>query len=214
MRIEPLGETAYILRDLEVDPHILARSIELSGVLGIEEIVPSMDTVGLYVNPDLFDIQNLSTLKLASPGRGRNFNVPVIFDGPDLYEVSQIIGSEPEFLVKVFCDAVYTVVAIGFLPGFPYLKGLPDILKDIPRRAEPRILVPEGSVGIAVGQAGIYPQTSPGGWNLLGVTPLKIADKEKQFFPLNPGDTLKFVEVEKGEREALHNKTILDYAND
>jgi len=214
VRIEPLGETAYILRDLEVEPHILARSIELSGVAGIEEIVPSMETVGLYVNPDLFDPQSLTGLKLASPGRGKHFTIPVIFDGPDLFEVSQLIGSEPEFLVKAFCDAIYTVVAIGFLPGFPYLRGLPDNLKDIPRRAEPRILVTEGSVGIAAGQAGIYPQSSPGGWNLLGSTPLKIADKSKMFFPLNPGDTLKFLEVEKAQREALHNKTILDYAND
>lgn len=214
MRIEPLGETAYILRDLEIEPHILARSIELSGVIGVEEIVPSMETVGLYVNPDLFDVQSLNSLKLISPGRGRNFTIPVIFDGPDLFEVSQIIGSEPEFVVKTFCDAVYTVVAIGFLPGFPYLKGLPEILSEIPRRSEPRISVAAGSVGIAAGQAGIYPQSSPGGWNLLGSTPLKIAEKDKHFFPLNPGDTLKFVEVEKAEREALHNKTILDYAND
>ena len=214
MRIEALGETAYILRDLEVEPYILARSIELSGVPGIEEIVPSMATVGLYVNPDLFDLAGLTNLKLAMPGRGKTFTIPAIFDGPDLHEVSKLIGCEPEFLIKAFCEATYTVVAIGFLPGFPYLKGLPEVLKSVPRRDEPRIQVAEGSIGIAAGQAGIYPQVSPGGWNLLGTTPLKIADKAKNFFPLSPGDTIKFTEVEKGQRDALQNKSILDYAHD
>lgn len=214
MRIEPLGETAYILRNLEVEPHILAKSIELAGLPGVEEIVPSMETVGLYVNPDIFNPERLADVKLVSAGRGKNFTIPVVFDGPDLHEVSKIVGVEPEFLVKIFCDQVYTIVAIGFLPGFPYLKGLPEALMSIPRRGEPRISVAAGSVGIAAGQAGIYPQESPGGWNLLGETPLKIADPSKVFFPLNPGDSIKFVEVEKAQREALHNKTILDYAND
>ncbi len=214
MRIEPLGETAYILRDLEVEPHILARSIELSGVPGIEEIVPSMDTVGLYVNPDLFEAEKLSSLKLAPPGRGRTFTIPVVFDGPDLHEISRLVKIEPDFLVRAFCDQTYTVVAIGFLPGFPYLRGLPEPLLEVPRRAEPRISVAAGSVGFAAGQAGIYPQSSPGGWNLLGETPLIIADREKNFFPLNPGDTIKFAEIQKNQREVLSNKTLLDYAHD
>ncbi|MBI1335295.1 MAG: carboxyltransferase domain-containing protein [Armatimonadetes bacterium] len=213
MRIEPLGETAFILRNLEVEPHVLARSIELAGVPGVDEIVPSMETVGLYVDPDVFDPEKLMSLKLVNPGRGRNFLVPVFFDGPDLAEIAQILQVEPEFLIKIFCDQTYTIVAIGFQPGFPYMKGLPESMLNIPRRSEPRISVSAGSVGIAAGQAGIYPQDSPGGWNLLGTTPLQIADKTTQFFPLSPCDTVKFVEIDKAERESLQNKTILDYAH-
>ncbi len=173
-----------------------------------------METIGLYVNPDLFDPERLASVKLAPPGRGANYQVPVFFDGPDLHEVSKVVGAEPEFVVKIFCDQLYTIVAIGFLPGFPYMKGLPQELMAIPRRGEPRIKVEAGSIGIAAGQAGIYPQESPGGWNLIGVTPLKIADRAKNFFPLNPGDTINFVEVQKPQFEALKHKTLLDYAND
>lgn len=214
MRIEPLGETAFILRDFGVEPHILARSIELASIPGVEEIVPSMETVGIYVNPDVFDRETLTDLKLVTATRGRAFTVPVTFNGPDLAEISQIIGAEPEFTVKAFCSQIYTVVAIGFLPGFPYLSGLPEQLKVLNRRDEPRIRVPAGSIGIAAGQAGIYPQQSPGGWNLIGETPLKIADATKSFFPLNPGDTVRFIEIERGHWEKHRNKTILDYAND
>ena len=214
MRIEPLGETAYILRDFEVEPHVLARSIELARIPGIEEIVPSMTTVGIYVNSDIFDPASIANLKLTATVRGRTFTVPVVFDGPDLFEVSQIIGAEPEFMIKAFCGEIYTVVAIGFLPGFPYLTGLPEQLKVLQRRDEPRIQVPAGSIGIAAGQTGIYPQQSPGGWNLLGMTPLQIADAKKSFFPLNPGDTIRFLEIEKVSLERYRDKTILDYAND
>ena len=214
MRIEPLGETAYVLRDLEADPYVVARSIELASIPGIEEIVPSMTTVGVYVNPDIFDPTSISNLKLVSVVRGRSYTVPVVFDGPDLFEVSHIVGAEPEFMVKAFCGEIYTVVAIGFLPGFPYLTGLPEQLKTIGRRDEPRIQVPMGSIGIASGQAGIYPKQSPGGWNLIGATPLRIADASKSFFPLNPGDMIRFVEIEKGHLDKYRDKTILDYAND
>lgn len=214
MRIDPLGETAFILRDLEVEPYIVARSIELATIPGIEEIVPSMDTVGIYVNPDIFDPESLKSLKLASATRGRFFTVPVIFDGPDLFEICQILGSEPEFTIKAFCEQIYTVVAIGFLPGFPYLTGLPERFNALNRRDEPRIQVPKGSIGIAAGQAGIYPQQSPGGWNLIGETPIIIADASRSFFPLNAGDTIRFVEIEKGTAAKFSQKTILEYAND
>jgi KipI family sensor histidine kinase inhibitor len=214
VRIEPLGETAYILRDLGVEPHILARSIELASIPGVEEIVPSMETVGIYVNPDVFDRDSLSDLKIVTATRGRGFTVPVIFTGPDLAEICKVLNAEPEFVIKAFCAEIYTIVAIGFLPGFPYLTGLQEQFKVLQRRDEPRIRVPAGSIGIAAGQAGIYPQQSPGGWNLIGETPVKIADATKSFFPLNPGDTIRFTEVEKGNLDKHRNKTILDYAND
>lgn len=214
VRIESLGETAFILRDLEVEPHIVARSIELASIPGVEEIVPSMETVGIYVNTETFDPESLQHFTMATATRGKGFTIPVIFDGPDLAEICQIMGSEPEFAVKAFCGQLYTVVAIGFLPGFPYLTGLPEQFKMLQRRDEPRIQVPVGSVGVAAGQAGIYPQQSPGGWNLIGETPVKIADAAKSFFPLNPGDTIKFIEIEKNNLSKYRDKTILDYAND
>lgn len=207
-----MGESAYILRDFDAEPYILARSIELAGVPGIFEIVPSIESIGLYVDPNVFKADEFADIKLVAPPKGISHVVPVMFDGSDVVELSKMISTEPDFLVKTFCDQEYTVTCLGFLPGFPYLKGLPDILSVIQRREEPRIHVPAGSVAIASGMAGIYPKQSPGGWNLLGTTPVAIVNVEDKYFPINPGDTVRFVEIEKAEFDKLKGKTLTDYA--
>lgn len=214
MKIEPLGESAYVLRDFDAEPYILARSIELAGVAGIFEIVPSIQTVGLYVDPNVFRPEEFADIKLVTPPKGQHHVVPMVFDGSDVVEISRMISTDPEFIVKAFCDQEYTVTCLGFLPGFPYLKGLPDVLAAVQRRDEPRIHVPAGSVAIASGMAGIYPKQSPGGWNLLGTTPLGIVNLAENYFPINPGDTVKFVEVEKAVFAKLKGKTLADYAPD
>lgn len=121
--------------------------------------------------------------------------VPVCFGGdfgPDLETVARSAGMSPEEAVRMFCAATYTVHMIGFLPGFPYLGGLPEPLA-APRLAQPRLAVQAGSVGVAGRQAGIYPLASPGGWRLLGRTPLVLFDARRE--PpslLKAGDRLRF----------------------
>ncbi|AFC33104.1 hypothetical protein PM3016_6478 [Paenibacillus mucilaginosus 3016] len=144
---------------------------------------------------------------------GRTVVVPALFGGeagPDLVQVAGRTGLTPEGAVELYCSAVYTVHLIGFLPGFPYLGGLPSPLA-APRLAQPRALVPAGSIGIAGLQTGIYPVDSPGGWQLIGRTPLRLFDAERTPASLlQPGDRVRFQavsgeELAELEREAAAN---------
>ncbi len=114
-------------------------------------------------------------------------------DGPDLMAVAAALRLSPEAVIALHSEATYTVGAIGFSPGFPYLLGLPKPLT-LPRRATPRARVAAGSVAIAAGQAGIYPQATPGGWHILGRTesPLFMLDQDPPAL-LAVGDRVRFV---------------------
>ena len=95
----------------------------------------------------------------------------------------------------------YDVFAVGFQPGFPYAGYLPEALSHIPRLESPRVRVPGGSVAIAGRQTGVYPNASPGGWRLLGRTPLRIVDPANGHFPIRAGDRLRFVPIDAEEFE-------------
>ena len=101
--------------------------------------------------------------------------IPVRYDGPDLPEVAERLNLTAEEVIRLHSEPVYTVFMIGFQPGFPYLGPLPAAL-ELPRRSTPRLRVPAGSVAIAGRQTGIYPQSSPGGWHLIGHTDFQLFD--------------------------------------
>jgi 5-oxoprolinase (ATP-hydrolysing) subunit B len=129
------------------------------------------------------------------PGAARVVEIPVHYGaeaGPDLDEVARHAGLSPEEVIRLHSAGVYTVYFLGFLPGFAYLGGLDKRLAT-PRRREPRVAVPAGSVGIGGEQTGVYPSSSPGGWHLIGRTWLKLFDPLRN--PpslLLPGDTVHF----------------------
>jgi inhibitor of KinA len=130
----------------------------------------------------------------------KHWELPVCYDsefGLDLEEVSRLLGMEKEELIKLHGAYNYRVFGLGFLPGFLYLGGVPDQLQ-IPRKASPRMSIPKGSVGLAGFQTGIYPQSSPGGWNIIGNCPVNLFDASQN--PpcfINPGDTVKFIAVSR-----------------
>jgi KipI family sensor histidine kinase inhibitor len=118
--------------------------------------------------------------------------IPAVFDGDDLHEVAASLGVSTDHIVEALLTADLTVAAVGFSPGFPYLIGLPDLLMSVPRRAVPRTAVPPGSLAIANGMAAVYPQATPGGWQLIGWTPLPLFDPgASPFALLQPGDRVR-----------------------
>lgn len=134
------------------------------------------------------------------------WTLPVCYDaefGIDLVEVTKNLNCSVEELIKKHTSNTYTVYGIGFLPGFMYLGGLPPELV-IERKKEPRQKVPKGSVGLAGRQTGIYPQVSPGGWNIIGNCPIPIfnATKKDPCF-VKVGDKIRFEAISKSEYD-LH----------
>lgn len=121
--------------------------------------------------------------------------IPTYYDGSDLSEVAERLRLPESEVVRLHSETVYTVFMIGFLPGFPYLGVLPEVLQ-LPRRDTPRLRVPAGAVAIAGAQTGIYPQASPGGWHLIGRTDFPLFDVALQSpARLQPGMRVKFVPI-------------------
>jgi len=126
--------------------------------------------------------------------------IPCCYDlGPDLDRVAASTGLGREGVIAAHSGTVYTVYAIGFCPGFPYLGYLPPELQGVPRLATPRTRVEVGSVGLTGRQTGIYTEPRPGGWSLIGRTPMRLVDVEAGFFPLRTGDRVRFEPIGAGD---------------
>ena len=172
------------------------------------EIVPSYRAVLVEYDPLVVDGEHLAGLLLclaagleaASVAGGRTVEVPVCYGGqfgPDLAGLAAERGLTESEAVRLHATGEYPVYMLGFTPGFSYLGGLDERLAS-PRLAVPRTLVPAGSVGIAGRQTGVYPQATPGGWRLIGRTPLKLFEKSRsQPFWLAAGDIVRFVAIDE-----------------
>ncbi len=124
--------------------------------------------------------------------------IPAVFDGPDLGMVAAALGVTDREVVRSLCGADLEVAFLGFAPGFPYLVGLPSGLAAIPRRSTPRPSVPAGTVALGGGFASVYPQSTPGGWMLLGRTSVRLFDRSRPPYALlRPGDVVRFTETTK-----------------
>ena len=210
--IQALGESALVLNNLgssatlECQQRLWAIAAQAAHWPHVRDVVPGMNNLTILFDPLAADPQQL-TDKLQSAWETaaisqkamRKIDIPVVYggdSGPDLAEVARHTGLSPAEIVKRHTAAEYIVYFIGFQPGFPYLGGLDPKLAT-PRRSEPRIVVPAGSVGIGGSQTGIYPSASPGGWQLIGHTGLQLFDPSKN--PptlLQPGDRVRFVASE------------------
>lgn len=137
---------------------------------------------------------------------GKTVEIPVAYGGeagPDLNFVAQHCGVSPDEIVRQHASVEYRVAFVGFMPGFAYLSGLPSELA-VPRRATPRKLVPAGSVAIAGGQTGVYPLDSPGGWQLIGRTTVRLFDSGRQQPSLlETGDIVRFVPSEEATPQRI-----------
>jgi KipI family sensor histidine kinase inhibitor len=221
--IHPAGDAAVLIRlGSAVDRDLNGRVLELAKRLRIElagipdlEVIPAYASIlvsgrtGAVSVPELQErVQPVLRAPLApSSPSGRTFLVPVAYGeayGVDLQDVAAYHGMSAEEVVERHSAGVYRVYAVGFSPGFPYLGGL-DPLLSTPRLASPRPRVPAGSVAIGGEQTGIYPTPTPGGWRLIGRSPLSLFDPRRSP-PVDhaPGDFFRFIPVGAAEYERLH----------
>ena len=174
------------------------------------EMVPSYNSITLIHRKASIDFQEFKS-KIEKWYNEKNsdttrlkhlWRLPVCYDhdfGIDLEEVSKTLGLSVSEIISQHTSQMYTVYGIGFLPGFMYLGGLPQSL-EIPRRAAPRLNVEKGAVGLAGKQTGIYPQESPGGWNIIGncIVPMFDVKSEYPCF-VSVGDKVQFYPIERAE---------------
>jgi inhibitor of KinA len=176
------------------------------------DVVQAYATVAVFYDPDRTGyaaaaeaLRPLLAAGGAGPAEGRRHEIPCCYElGEDLGRVARATGLSAEEVVRLHTSVEYTVYAIGFCPGFPYLGYLPPPLCGVGRLPAPRLRVPAGSVGLTGRQTGIYTEERPGGWNLVGRTPLRLVDVADGYFPLRTGDRVRLVRVDEAAfRELL-----------
>ena len=224
MRIEPLGDSALLIRVVEqFDAErsrdaVLRAAQQLQGakIPGIIELVPAYTTIGVFFDSGRTGTFNeLSAgieralerdLETGHPRATERIEVPVCYEGefaPDLDAVARHAALSPDEVISRHANASYCVSCVGFTPGFPYLSGLPPELAT-PRRSSPRKEIPAGAVAIGGTQTGIYPSKSPGGWNIIGRTPLRLFDVEKNPPSLfQAGNRVRFRRISRQEFDSL-----------
>ena len=210
VEIVPLGDSAAVVRfgdSIDRPTNLLVQTLShfLSQhpLIGSVEFVPAYATVTVYYDPLRRSFEEfskelqqvVSTLEISPDDSPRTIEIPVCYGGefgPDLEFVAQQNQLTPAEVIEIHSASVYLVYFIGFAPGFPYLGGLSDRIT-APRRSSPRLRIPAGSVGIAGTQTGIYPLATPGGWQLIGRTPLALfRPDETPPTLLRAGDQVRF----------------------
>jgi inhibitor of KinA len=214
MTITPLGDQAVLAAfGIEADALRFAAAVRAAAPPGVVDVVAAYVTVAIFY--DLArtryarlatDLERLhATASHAPPAdAGNSYVIPCCYvHGPDLTRVADHTGLPPAAVIRLHSETEYTVYAIGFCPGFPYLGYLPPPLCGVPRLPSPRVRVEPGSVGLTGRQTGLYPLERPGGWNLIGRTPLTLVDVAAGYFPLRPGDRVRFTPIDEPEFERL-----------
>jgi len=202
MRVLPSGSNALLIELDDLD-QVLAMytAVQEECPSGVIDIVPAARTVLLVIDPTATDVGEVGRAVLQLRPRpecraaGELVEIPVTYDGEDLDEVGSLLGCDADEVVRRHVGETWTVAFCGFAPGFGYLAGASGGW-DVPRQSSPRTTVPPGSVALAGEFSGIYPRSSPGGWQLIGHTDLDVFDLHRD--PpalLRPGTPVHFVEV-------------------
>ncbi|MFF4591137.1 allophanate hydrolase subunit 1 [Streptomyces sp. NPDC001388] len=203
MRVLPVGDDALLV-EVASGAEAEALHAELvrrraAGLLTAREIVPAARTVLLDGVDDPVRLTSELTateIPPAAPRAREVIELPVRYDGPDLADVAAHWGVPAREVARIHADTEFRVAFCGFAPGFGYLTGLPSRY-DVPRRATPRTAVPAGSVALAGPYTGVYPRSSPGGWQLIGSTDMVLWDHARvPAALLSPGTRVRFVAAE------------------
>ena len=203
-----------------IDPEVNARVLALAETVraqrwkGVLDVVPTYCSVTIHVDPLDLDVDRLMARlqrlsrahRLGNIATGSHHTIPICYGaeyGPDLHDVAAFAKVTVAEAIRLHASVLYRVYMLGFSPGFPYLGMVPPPLAMM-RLATPRTIVPAGSVGIAGSQTGIYPTATPGGWRLIGRTPLALYRPHSDApFLLSPGDLVRFEPIGPQEYDRL-----------
>lgn len=198
VELDDLAQTLALLQSLQAEP-----------VAGVQELIPAARTILVYFEPALTQLPQLieaiggRSVAAQVERSSHRVQIPVHYDGEDLQEVADLLGTTPAEVVRMHAGSEYSVAFTGFAPGFAYLSG-GDARLNVPRRKTPRTRIPAGAVGLAGSFSGVYPQASPGGWQIIGTTPVQMWDLERAAPALlRPGFRVQFVDIATLAPEAL-----------
>lgn len=221
MRYLTAGDTALVVElgetvDRRINAQVLdlADRVEAARIVGVVETVPTFRSLMVHYDPLVTSNAELrrqidpllAGLDHARHRPGRLWELPICCDpefGIDLGEMAERTGVPQQRIVELFTGTLFNIYMLGFLPGHPYMGDVPKELA-LPRRASPRVKTPPGSVATAIGLAVIYPLDTPGGWHIVGRTPVRVYDRrrpEPVFFAAN--DKVRFLPVSRREHDAL-----------
>jgi len=219
VKLLPLGDAAVLayLPDEAAAQQFAAaaRAAELPGRL---DVVAAYAGVAVFFDPGVTTwaaaadiLRNLNYTETAMHVEPRPHELPCCYEMQlDVARVAEHTGLTSDDVIRLHTSIDYTVYAIGFCPGFPYLGYLPPQLSGVPRLPAPRVRVAPGSVGLTGRQTGVYPLERPGGWNLIGRTPLLLADPAAGYFPLRVGDRARFRRIDETEFRRLDGERLPD----
>lgn len=190
VELDDLSQTLALLASLQAEP-----------IAGVDDVVPAARTLLVTFRPaavsraELIDRISVRRLDVRVEAAGERIEIPVTYNGEDLEEVAGLLGISLQEVVRRHTGSDYTVAFTGFAPGFAYLSG-GDASLNVPRRATPRTRIPAGAVGLAGSFSGVYPQASPGGWQIIGVTATRMWDLSRDRPALlQPGQRVRFVDA-------------------
>jgi inhibitor of KinA len=214
----PLGDQAALVYCADESAALrLATAVRRWAPAWLVDVVQAYTSVAVF-----FDLERTTFVEVAqrlqdgipigpsdAAPESKLHTIPCCYElGPDLERVAKYTGLAPAEVIRQHTDTEYTVYAIGFCPGFPYLGYLPAPLCGVPRLETPRQRVESGSVGLTGRQTGIYTEPKPGGWNLIGRTPLELVNVADGYFPLRTGDRVRFERIAEVEFQQLLGKRL------
>ena len=226
----PLGDSVLILtfgeqinKETNGWVHQVVQALLATKLKAVIDLVPAYTTLTVYYDPSVVEVtecqlpyqalcQQIETIvgdmDVVLHSQSRLIEIPVCYEGefaPDIENVANHCCLTVDEVIERHSSAVYQVYFLGFAPGFPYLGGM-DLQLSTPRLTKPRALTPAGSVGIAGEQTGVYPLATPGGWQIIGQTPLKLVDlSSANPVLLKAGDQVRFVPVSRVEFNDLES---------
>lgn len=224
VKILTAGDSSLLLQfGNAIDPEINARiaaTVQLmkeQHIEGVVDLIPAFCSLLINYDPRVISygemrrrMEKILSVEIAAGARKKKiYEIPVCYGGelgPDLATIAEHAGLTEQEVIDIHSSSDYLIYMLGFLPGFTYLGGLDERIHT-PRLANPRIRIPAGSVGIGGSQTGIYPMDSPGGWQLMGMTPVKTYDPEREIpILVEAGDYIRFVPIDRNEYERIQSE--------